>query len=111
MPKRYSIVLIVSILVIYSPFFIVFAWLIASHLKRILYLKNNYDNYVELTVNLGTPINVGLNQVKFLIKIPVGGNKKIEIESDSYSRNDIEGNKMLLGYNKEDNSVIFLKSI
>lgn len=60
---------------------------------------------------MGTPINVGLNQVKFLIKIPVGGNKKIEIESDSYSRNDIEGNKMLLGYNKEDNSVIFLKSI
>lgn len=110
MPLEYSSIFIITTVVLSSPFVIVFIYYIIKFIKKLNYLKSNYDRFLELEVILNNPIHIGFNKVKYLIKISLNG-RNLEITSETYMEGDIEGNKMLIGFNKYDNSVIFLKNV
>lgn len=109
-PLEYSSIFIITTIGLSSPFVIVFIYYIIKFTKKLNYLTINYDRFSELVVILNNPIHIEFNKVKYQIKIPLNG-RNLEITSEIYIESDIEGNKMLIGFNEYDNSVIFLKNV
>lgn len=111
MPFEHSIAFIFATALVCSPFIFVLAHYIIKFSKKIANMKKSYNNYIELVINLGSPIEVGFNKIKYSIKITLNDNEHYEIVTDAYSKSNIQGNKMLIGFNEKDKGIIFMKNI
>lgn len=111
MPLKYGLIFLLTTIIICSPFFVIFTYYTIKFYKKIKFLKTNFDDYNEMEIILSSPVHIGLNKVKYLIKIDNGNGLITEIESNMYSSGTITGKRMLIGYSSTHNDVIFLKNL
>lgn len=109
-PTNYALIGSITVVVIFSPTYILLFYDLYKISKRAKFLKQNYHLFEEVLVTLSLPITVGFGRVKYNIRFKAEDNLNVELLSNDYSPTVIDGDKMLIGYNKEDREIIFLKS-
>lgn len=109
-PFEYAIPFVFASLLVWSPLICVIIYHMIKFLKNIKHLKNHFDEYIEFTLNLPTPIDVGLKKIKYVISITFNG-KNYDVVSDVYHKHVITSNTVLAGFDEKSNKIIFLKCI